>query len=177
MRIVNKNGLVVSVPDDIAAVLIAEKDWQPATGGPPPLPGVSPEKLQEQIRDVLTGGVKVPPNVEWTECITSKRDGWADGAIMVRLINGVVQFRGSVYFTQTSASSSSRLFNMPEGIPMPEVKQERAVFAAKVTGGALYRVALVSINSSAHTQRSVTVAAPTGDFEVVSFNGLQYQVF
>lgn len=176
MRIINTAGLITSVPDDVAAILIRDKEWQPA-GDKPPLPTISPEKLNEQIRDVLTGGVKVPPNIDWIDCFTSKRDAWADGAIKVRLINGVVQFKGSVYFTQTSASSSSPLFFMPEGIPMPEIKKESALWAAKVSTGALYRVALVSINSKVNSQRTVAVSAPTGDFEVISFNGLQYTVF
>lgn len=125
------------------------------------------EARQTEMQKLLTGGVDVPPNVDWTPC----QNVSGTGLIEVRLINGIVQFRGELKYTQTAAGSYNTVRKLPAGIPAPVVDSNFTAWAIET--GATYRIGAIRVGING----TIGVSAPTGKFDGISFGGINYPVF
>ena len=125
------------------------------------------EKQQEEMRNLLTGGKDVPPNVDWTACKNLR----GTGLVEARLINGTVQMRGELKTTLTSVGSHTACVELPAEIPGPGMELNMTGFA--YDAGVAYRVAAVRI----WPDKRVGISAPTGQITHTQFNGISYQVF
>lgn len=123
---------------------------------------------EAEMLNIMTGGVTVPPNVDWTSMAFN-----GTGKAEVRLLNGWVQFRGDVKFSQSAVGSYAEVVkNFPAGIPRPNVDMNIATWAIET--GVTYRIGLVRIGASGS---ALGVSAPTGKFDTFTINGISYQVF
>jgi hypothetical protein len=123
--------------------------------------------LEADVLNMLTGGKEVPPNIDWTPC---KRVA-GTGVIEARLINGVVQFRGDLKYTQTATGSFAGVQKLPDGFPPPSVDTNLTAWAIET--GVAYKIGMIRLG----VNRDIGVSAPTGKFDTITFNGISYPVF
>jgi hypothetical protein len=128
---------------------------------------VLPEATAAEIKNVLTGGVEVPPNIPWTACTNVG----GSGNVEARLINGVVQFRGDKKANITAGGSLTTVLRIPAGFPGPAVAQNIVVHATNT--GVSFVTGLTRIDTSG----AIGLAAPNGKFDTASYDGVQYLVF
>jgi hypothetical protein len=165
---IEKNGLTADVSDDVAAALVAKWGWQQTDQrslAPPRF--VNPVELDKMILLAATGGKEVPANIDWTPC---KRVA-GTGVVEARLINGVVQFKGDLKYTQTAAGSFAGVQKLPDGFPPPSVDTNLTTWAIET--GMSYKIGMIRLG----VNREIGVSAPTGKFDTITFNGISYPVF
>lgn len=174
MRI-SKDGVYADVSDEIAQPLIDTMGWSTSSrSAPTGARFVSSEELEaatiKAAQLAATGGKEVPPNIDWTAAVLA---GSGTGLVEFRCINGTVQWRGILKVSVSNAGSNTGVRRIPaqHAAYNPTVAVNLPAYA--IDTGTAYRIAMVRIG----TDGAVGVAAPTGKFDAVEFDGLSYQVF
>lgn len=127
-------------------------------------------RMTEATTAAITGGKDVPPNIDWTAAVLA---GSGTGLVEFRCINGTVQWRGTLKVSVSNAGSNTGVRRIPaqHAAYNPTVTVNLPAYA--IDTGTAYRIAMVRIG----TDGAVGLAAPTGKFDAVEFDGLSYQVF
>lgn len=104
------------------------------------------KSILDAVATMLAGDGKKPPaDIGWTPCRTA--DGKADSVIQVRMIAGVMEFKGVL--STGSISGSRDIFQIPASFPLPELSASYPIAARMVSVNAIY--AYVSFNSNSRT--------------------------
>lgn len=121
----------------------------------------------DDLLKLLSGGKDVPRNVDWTVCQNLE----GTGNVEARMINGVVQMRGTLTYTHTSASTSTIIGELPVGVQPPATDSNYTVWANETGVG--QKIGAVRIS----TRGRISVSAPTGPFNSITFNSITYPAF
>ena len=102
------------------------------------------KSVLDSVALMLAGGGKQPPaDIGWTKCRTAA--GTADSVLEVRMIGGVMEFKGTL--STGSISGSQNVFQLPASFPTPELTASYPIAARLVGSNAVYTYINFTTNS------------------------------
>lgn len=144
----------------------AQLEAEPSAPGKP-LPLQFPVGSSRDVEQIM--GVPIPSDIGWKEC---PKYGNGSGLTEARLVRGRVELRGEVVYTYSNVGSFSNVRRLPDGFP--HMLQEALTFPVyAIESGVSYRIGLVRINGL----NEIAVAAPTGKFTSIRFDGVSWPVY